>query len=171
MNNCSGCFLSPPPICLSLFPELPTPGPAKSQTWPWPSASRIWHRRKVLPAPRRKGPGGGRTGWGGSHASAWAKCPVQAARAPGELRHTETAIRVCLAHATGPSELKQLTCKVLHRPLASCDSRSGPGSRLGEAARRMEDALPRCGDPLIFRGFLVPPLLCPQAAGASTSMG
>lgn len=83
MNNCSGCFLPPLQLCLSLFPELPTPAPAKSQTWPWPSASHIWHRQQGLPAPRRKGPGGRRTGRGGSCASVWARRPVQGARAPG----------------------------------------------------------------------------------------
>ena len=103
-------------ICLSLFPELLTPGSAKSQTRPWPSASHMWHRRKSPASAQEKGARWREDRRGGSCASAWARRPMWEEGRPGagllsptivsqaveNLRYMETAFS-CAWHITAPS--------------------------------------------------------------------
>lgn len=103
-------------ICLSLFHELLTPGSAKSQTQPWPSASHMWHRRKSPDSAQEKGARWWEDRQGGSCASAWARRPKWEEGRPGagllspanvsqaveNLRYMETAFG-CAWHIMAPS--------------------------------------------------------------------
>ena len=99
-----------------MFSELLTPGSAKSQTWPWPSASHMWHRRKSPASAQEKGARWREDRRGGSCASAWARRPMWEEGRPGagllspanvsqaveNLRYMEIAFG-CAWHITAPS--------------------------------------------------------------------
>lgn len=178
-------------IRLSQLPALPTPGPAELQTRPWPSASHIRHRQRVLPAPRRKGPGGRKTGRAARRASAWARRPVPGdslppPRARADLpphqprsrgrrprEHSvarKAVIRVRLAHDR-PSRWQQRARKSAGKGPGFSGATGGAGSRpgrktlpgLGGTGRAIQGSLghPRSG----------PAPLGPQPSRAPTSLG
>lgn len=165
-------------IRLSRLPALPTLGPAELHTRPWPSASHIWHRQRVLPAPGRKGPGGGRTGRTARRASARARRPVPG-DGPPRPRPVQTCLPTnpahvgdalentrlpgrpssgCAWHMTGPPGGSNGREKVLERALASAEPHGELGAgQEGRHSWGWGDGDRRSRDPWGIPGQVLPP--------------